>query len=98
MQYGHCVVSAMAMAISSLYFFGMAPSARAALSRALNPANASGARCPRAGIRARSDMLNMKHSFRLVGRYFGQKYIRSMRQSLEQAGQRLIERCGLLER
>ena len=34
MQYGHCVVSATATAMSSLYFLGIAPSASAALSNA----------------------------------------------------------------
>src|SRR5262249_51259228 len=41
------------------HLLGIAPSARAALSRALNPASASGASWPIAGIRFRSDMLNM---------------------------------------
>src|SRR5919205_2469691 len=42
MQYGHCVVSATAIAISSLYFFGIAPSARASLSQSLNACIVSG--------------------------------------------------------
>src|SRR5258705_1488508 len=44
MQYGHCVVSATATAINSLYFTGMAPSATAALSNAQNAVITSGAR------------------------------------------------------
>src|SRR5580704_10200446 len=43
MQYGHCVVNATASAISSLYLLGIAPSARAALSKATNAFIASGA-------------------------------------------------------
>src|SRR6186713_1113599 len=44
MQYGHCVVSATATAISSLYFTGMAPSATAALSKAQKASITCGAR------------------------------------------------------
>src|SRR5512140_3357690 len=44
MQYGHCVVSATATAISSLYFIGIAPSATAALSKAQKAFITSGAR------------------------------------------------------
>src|SRR4051794_2276680 len=44
MQYGHWVVSATAIAISSLYFTGMAPAATAALSKAQKAFINSGAR------------------------------------------------------
>src|SRR5438876_7764077 len=43
MQYGHCVVMATAMAISSLYLAGIAPSFIVAASKAWNAAIASGA-------------------------------------------------------
>src|SRR5438105_6409553 len=46
MQYGHCVVSATATAISSLYLSGIAPSLNAASSNATNPLKASGASSP----------------------------------------------------
>src|SRR5262245_47725276 len=46
MQYGHCVVSATATAINSLYLRGMTPSLNAASSKARNPLNASGASSP----------------------------------------------------
>src|SRR3954468_20973222 len=46
MQYGHCVVSATAIAINSLYFRGIAPSFTAASSNATNALNASGANSP----------------------------------------------------
>src|SRR5262249_10661274 len=46
MQYGHCVVSATATAISSLYFSGIAPSLNAASSNAMKPLNPSGASSP----------------------------------------------------
>jgi hypothetical protein len=42
-EYGHCVLNATAMAISSLYFTGMAPAAMAALSKAINAFIPSGA-------------------------------------------------------
>src|ERR1044071_9291756 len=44
MQYGHCVVSATATAINSLYFTGIAPSATAALSKAQKAFITCGAR------------------------------------------------------
>src|SRR6185369_3713249 len=44
MQYGHCVVSATATAMSSLYFTGIAPAATAALSKAQKAFITSGAR------------------------------------------------------
>src|SRR4051812_24629605 len=43
MQYGHCVVKATPSAISSLNFFGIAPSLSAAASKAAKAAIASGA-------------------------------------------------------
>src|SRR5262245_13789116 len=46
MQYGHCVVSATATAINSLYLSGIAPSLNAASSNATNPLKASGASSP----------------------------------------------------
>src|SRR5262245_61114219 len=46
MQYGHCVVSATATAISSLYLSGIAPPLKAASSNATNPWKASGASSP----------------------------------------------------
>src|SRR5207302_5625597 len=46
MQYGHCVVSATATAISSLYFSGITPPLNAASSNARNPFQASGASSP----------------------------------------------------
>src|SRR5262249_31621151 len=46
MQYGHCVVSATATAISSLYLSGMAPPLKAASSNATKPLKASGANSP----------------------------------------------------
>src|SRR5262249_9175981 len=46
MQYGHCVVSATATAINSLYLSGITPPLKAASSNATNPLNASGASSP----------------------------------------------------
>src|SRR6266436_1480598 len=46
MQYGHCVVSATATAINSLYLSGIAPPLKAASSKATNPLKASGASSP----------------------------------------------------
>src|SRR5262245_805757 len=46
MQYGHCVVSATATAINSLYLSGIAPPLKAASSNAANPFHASGANSP----------------------------------------------------
>src|SRR5436305_2688033 len=46
MQYGHCVVSATATAINSLYLSGIAPPLKAASSNATNPLKASGASSP----------------------------------------------------
>src|SRR5580704_14858993 len=43
MQYGHCVVIATAIAISSLFLAEITPSAIAALSKAMNPCHAAGA-------------------------------------------------------
>src|SRR5215469_2117581 len=68
MQYGHCVVSATAIAISSLYFFGIAPAAKADWSKALKPAIDSGASCPMGAIRLRSYISNIGTPFQLVGR------------------------------
>src|SRR5262245_6260132 len=47
MQYGHCVVSATAMAISSLYLSGITPYLTAASSKATNALKASGASSPK---------------------------------------------------
>src|SRR5262249_28096617 len=49
MQYGHCVVSATATAISSLYLSGTTPLLNAASSNATKPLNASGASSPSRG-------------------------------------------------
>src|SRR6516165_10726165 len=46
MQYGHCVVSATATAINSLYLSGITPSLKAASSNATNALKASGASWP----------------------------------------------------
>src|SRR5262249_47889925 len=46
MQYGHCVVSATATAISSLYLRGITPPLNAASSKATKPLKASGASSP----------------------------------------------------
>src|SRR5436190_22218750 len=46
MQYGHCVVSATATAINSLYLSGITPPLNAASSNATNPWKASGASSP----------------------------------------------------
>src|SRR5436305_14185201 len=67
MQYGHCVVSATATAISSLYFSGIAPPRTTASSNATNALNASGAS---SAYRAIFFMLFMSYMLISFKKYF----------------------------
>src|SRR5215831_476873 len=59
MQYGHCVVRATAIAMSSLYFTGMAPSATDSLSNVQNAFITSGAKAFNLVILARFSLVNI---------------------------------------
>ena len=77
MQYGHCVVRATATAVSSLYFLGMTPSARAAASSTLTPAMASGASCPMGPTRLKcaiSNITSFALGYRLIDRLLWQAF------------------------
>ena len=64
---GHCVVRATAIAINSLYFFGIAPSASAASSSALKPPIVRGANAPSLAIFFRLLRSNIQVPFASCG-------------------------------